>query len=145
MSGALRRLLIDRGGLVALIAFAAYVWIAPPHIVDGDNAELATLGAVGGVAHPTGYPAYLLWLRATSWLPGATPAHTAAIATAILAAVQLVVLHAACRAWGARPIAASAAVAIYASGPVVMRYSSEAEVFALNQLVVATVVYLAAR
>ncbi|TMQ03718.1 MAG: DUF2723 domain-containing protein [Deltaproteobacteria bacterium] len=144
MAGALRRFLFERGGLVALVAFAAYVWIAPPHIVDGDNAEMATLGMIGGVAHPTGYPAYLLWLRATSWLPGSTPAHTAAIATAILAAVQLVVLHAACRAWGARPIAASAAVAIYAAGPVVMRYSSEAEVFALNQLVVAAIVYLAA-
>src|ERR1043165_3653904 len=94
-----RTLLLDRGGLIAVAALAAYLWIAPPWIVDGDNAELATLGAVGGGAHPTGYPAYLLWLRLTSWLPGATPAHTAAIATAILAAIQLLVLHAACRAW----------------------------------------------
>lgn len=142
---ALRQFLVERGGFIALVAFAAYAWLAPAHIVDGDNAEFATLGVAGGVAHPTGYPAYLLWLRATSWLPGVTPAHTAAIATAILAAIQLVVLHAACRAWGARPQGASFAVAIYAAGPVVMRYSSEAEVFALNQLVVATVVYLAAR
>jgi hypothetical protein len=142
---ALRRFLVDRGGLIALAALVVYVWIAPAHIVDGDNAEMATLGAVGGVAHPTGYPAYLLWLRAMSWLPGTTPAHTAAIATAILAAVQLLVLHAACRAWGARSMAATFAVAIYAASPVAMRYSSEAEVFALNQLVVATVLYLAAR
>jgi hypothetical protein len=142
---ALRRFLLDRGGLIAVIALAAYVWIAPTCIVDGDNAELATLGWAGGVAHPTGYPAYLLWLRATSWLPGSTPAHTAAIATAILAAIQLLVLHAACRAWGARPTAATFAVAIYAAGPLAMRYSSEAEVFALNQLVVATILYLAAR
>src|SRR5215468_2673741 len=140
-----RVLLIDRGGLIALVALVGYVWLAPPWFVDGDNAELAVLGTVGGVAHPTGYPAYLLWLRAMAWLPGTTPAHTTAIATAILAAIQLVVLHAACRAWGARPIAATAAVAIYASGPVVMRYSSEAEVFAMNQLVVAIVVTLAAR
>jgi hypothetical protein len=139
-----RVLLVDRGGLIALAALIAYVWLAPAWIVDGDNAEFATLGAAGGGAHPTGYPAYLLWLRATSWLPGATAAHTAAIATAILAAIQLVVLHAACRAWGARPTAATLAVAIYAAGPVVMRYSSQAEVFALNQLVVATVLYLAA-
>ncbi|HMG19839.1 MAG TPA: DUF2723 domain-containing protein [Kofleriaceae bacterium] len=142
---ALRRLLLDRGGLVVAVAFAAYAWLAPAHIVDGDNAELAALGAVGGGAHPTGYPAYLLWLRLTAWLPGSTPAHTAAVATAILAALQLAVLHAACRAWGARASAATLAVAIYAAGPVVIRYSSEAEVFALNQLVVATVLYLAAR
>jgi hypothetical protein len=142
---ALRRFVIDRGGLVALAALIAYLWIAPSHIVDGDNAEFSTISVAGGVAHPTGYPAYLLWLRATSWLPGSTPAHTAAIATAILAAIQLLVLHAACRAWGARAIASTFAVAIYASGPVAMRYSSEAEVFLLNQLVVAAVLYLAAR
>ncbi|HEX8107213.1 MAG TPA: DUF2723 domain-containing protein, partial [Kofleriaceae bacterium] len=87
-----RVLLIDRGGLIALAALVGYVWLAPTYIVDGDNAEFATLGTVGGVAHPTGYPAYLLWLRATAWLPGAAPAHTAAIATAILAAIQLAVL-----------------------------------------------------
>lgn len=145
MRDALRRWLIDRGGLVAVAAFAIYIWISPTVIVDGDNAEMCVLGSAGGVAHPTGYPAYLLWLRATAWLPGATPAHTAAIATAILAAIQLLVLHAACRAWGARATAASFAVAIYASGPVTMRYSSEAEVFAMNQLVVATVLLLAAR
>jgi len=144
LAGALPRFLLDRGGLIALVALAAYVWIAPAHIVDGDNAELATIGVAGGVAHPTGYPAYVLWLRALSWLPGSTPAHTTGIATAILAAIQLVVLHAACRAWGARAIAATFAVAIYAAGPVAMRYSTEAEVFALNQLVVAAVIYLSA-
>ncbi|HMG57549.1 MAG TPA: DUF2723 domain-containing protein, partial [Kofleriaceae bacterium] len=141
----LRTLLIDRGGLVAVVALVAYCAIAPTWIVDGDGAEFATLGTAGGAAHPTGYPAYLIWLRATAWLPGATPAHTAAIATAILAAIQLVVLHAACRAWGARPTAATFAVALYAAGPVAMRYGSQAEVFALNQLVVAAVLYLAAR
>ena len=142
---ALRRFLVDRGGLIALAALVAYVWIAPPYIVDGDNAEFVTVGTMGGVAHPTGYPAYLLWLRATAWLPGSSPAQTTAIATAILAAIQLLVLHAACRAWGARAIAATFAVAIYAAGPVVMRYSSEAEAFLLNQLVVAAVLWLAAR
>jgi transmembrane protein TMEM260 (protein O-mannosyltransferase) len=140
-----RTLLVERGGLIALAALITYVWLAPTYIVDGDGAEFATLGTVGGVAHPTGYPAYLLWLRAMSWLPGVSPAHTTAIATAILAGIQLVVLHAACRAWGARATAATFAVAIYAAGPVAMRYSSQAEVFALNQLVVATVLYVAAR
>ena len=140
-----RTLLIDRGGLIAVVALIGYAWLAPPHIVDGDGAEFATLGTAGGVAHPTGYPAYLLWLRATAWLPGASPAHTTAIATAILGAIQLVVLHAACRAWGARPTAATFTVALYAAGPLVLRYNSEAEAFALNQLVVTTVIYLAAR
>lgn len=137
--------MFERGGLIALVALVAYVWIAPTTVVGGDNAEFATLGTLGGVAHPSGYPLYLLWLRATTWLPAASPAHATAIATCILAALQILVLHAACRAWGARPFAATIAVAIYAAGPVVLQIHTEAEVFALNSLIVSVVLWLAAR
>jgi hypothetical protein len=146
--GGLRRSLasdsIERGWLVGLCALVVYIALASPHLVDGDNAEFATLGAIGGRAHPSGYPLYVLWLRAWAWLPGATPAHTAAIATAILGALTLGVLHAACRAWGARPLAATIAVAIFGAAPVVLRFHCEAEVFAMNGLVAALVVWLAA-
>jgi len=94
---------LDRSWLVGLCALVVYVALAPPHVVAADNAEFATLGALGGAAHPSGYPLYVLWLRAWSWLPGTSPAHTAAIATAILGALSIAVLHAACRAWGAPP------------------------------------------
>jgi hypothetical protein len=134
----------ERGWPLALCALIAYVALASPRIVDGDSAELATLGALGGRAHPSGYPLYVLWLRLWSWLPVATPAHAAAIATAVLAALALVALHAACRAWGARPLAATIAVAVFGAAPVVQRYACEAEVFALNDLAVALVLWLAA-
>ncbi|MGE0872505.1 MAG: DUF2723 domain-containing protein [Kofleriaceae bacterium] len=126
-----------------MICFAVGAWLAPSHLVDGDNAEFATLGAVGGVAHPSGYPLYVLWLRALSWLPG-TPAHASAVATALLGTIAVLVLHAACRAWGARASAATITVAMFAAAPVVLRIHSEAEVFALNGLVVAAVLWLAA-
>ena len=135
---------LDRGGLITLVVFALYVWVAPTTIVYGDNAEFSGLGAVGGVAHPSGYPLYVLWLRAWSWLPGSSPAHTAALATAILTAIQVFALHAACRAWGARPLAATLAVGLFAAGPIVLRIQSEAEVFALNNLIASLVLWLAA-
>ncbi len=138
------RVAFDRGVALGLLVLAAYTWLAPTHIVDGDNAELSTLGALGGVPHPTGYPLYMLWLRAMQWLPGANAAHTAALATAILGATSIVVLHAACRAWGARPVAATFACAIFAAAPTVAAISSEAEVFALNNLMVALILWLAA-
>jgi len=139
----LGRFLVDRGGWLALATLVLYAWIAPPHIVTGDGAEFSTLGTTGGIAHPSGYPAYLMWLRAWSWLP-VSPAHSAALATAVLGALVVLVLHAACRAWGARPVAASLAVALFASGPVVLRVSTSAEVFAPNNLVAALVLWLAA-
>lgn len=140
----LRVFALDRGGLLALATAILYMWLAPPHIVDGDNAEFATVGTIGGTAHPSGYPLYLLWLRAMQWLPGTTPAHTTALATALIGAASILVLHAACRAWGARPLAATIAVAIFAGAPVAMRTGSRAEVFALNDLMVASVLWLAA-
>ncbi|MBC7974354.1 MAG: DUF2723 domain-containing protein, partial [Myxococcales bacterium] len=89
--------LVERGWLVGVCALIAYVAVASPFIVDGDGAEFATLGAIGGRAHPSGYPLYVLWLRAWSWLPG-TPAHATAVATIQLAVAAIAVLHAACRA-----------------------------------------------
>jgi hypothetical protein len=134
---------MERGGLISLAILALYLWLAPGHIVDGDNAEFATLGSVGGVSHPSGYPLYLLWLRATSWL-AADPAHAAALATAILGGIHAFALHAACRAWGARPSAASVAVAMFATVPITLRMYTEAEVFALNGLIVSLILLLSA-
>jgi len=123
----------DRGGALAIAVLALYVAVAPDHIVDGDNAEFASLSTTGGAAHPSGYPAFVLFLRAMRWLPVASGAHQANVATAIVGAAAVLVLHAAARAWGARPIAASLACAVFASGPVVLRVHTEAEVFARLQ------------
>lgn len=125
-----------------MAVLAVYTWIAPSHFVDGESSHFALLGALGGAAHPSGYPSYVLWLRAWSWLPG-SPAHAAGIATAILGAAQMAVLHAACRTWGVRAAAASFAVAVFAAAPLVIGMYSEAEVFALNGLVCAAVLWLA--
>jgi hypothetical protein len=135
---------LERGGALGLAMFACYAAIAPAHVVDGDNAEFSAIAAVGGAAHPPGYPSYILWLRAMAWLPAASPAHAAGIATALLAAIAVVVMHAACRAWGARPVAATVATAVFAAAPVALRYHSQAEAFAFNSLVVAFVLWLSA-
>lgn len=133
----------ERGFALGLVVLVTYLWLAPAHIVAADNAEFATLGEVGGRAHPSGYPLYVLILRATSWIP-ASAAHRASLVTALLGAVAVIVLHAACRAWGARASAAGLAVAVFAAAPIVLRVHTEADVFALNSLVAALVLWLAA-
>ncbi len=121
-----------------------YALVAPAWIVEGDNAELASLGALGGVAHPTGYPLYVLWLRAWSWLPAHSPAHAAALATCLLTAIEAVLVQQAARAWGAKPAAATLVAALVVASPVVLRVQSQAEVFALNGVVAAAILWLAA-
>jgi hypothetical protein len=133
----------ERGGLVSFAILVVYLLLAPSFITDGDNAEFSTLSFTGGVGHPPGYPAYVLYLRAFSWLPG-SGAHAASLATAMLGAATAFVLHQACTSWGARPGAASIAVAIVSASPVVIRLHTAAEVFAMNDLVVALVIWLAA-
>lgn len=135
--------LFERGGLLALATLALYLWVAPAHIMNGDNADFAATGTVGGAAHPSGYPLYLMWLRLWSVLPVA-PAHATAIATVILGAAAVLALHAACRVWGARPLAATFAVGLFATAPIVLRIHTEADVFPLNCLISATIVWLAA-
>ncbi|MBV8758341.1 MAG: DUF2723 domain-containing protein [Deltaproteobacteria bacterium] len=129
--------------VLGLATLLLYALIAPSTIVEGDNAELASLGALGGAAHPTGYPLYVLWLRTWSWLPG-TPAHAAALATGLLTAIEAVLLVQAAKAWGARPLAGAIAAALVVTSPVVLRVQSQAEVFALNGCVAAAVLWLAA-
>ncbi|MCX5748038.1 MAG: DUF2723 domain-containing protein [Proteobacteria bacterium] len=133
----------SRVGLTIAVAIL-YVATSSPYIVDGDNAEFAALAGRSGAAHPPGYPLYLLWLRATAWIPGSSIAHTSAIGTAVLGVLGVWVLHRACRAWGASPLAATLAAGMYATAPIVMGTSTSAEVFALNQLVVATILWLVA-
>lgn len=140
----LRSLMFERGTLLGIAALVVYMVLAPSHIVDGDNAEFATLSTLGGTAHPSGYPLYLLWLHATEWIPGANPAHTANLATAILGAAMVWSLFQACRAWGASALGATIASAAIGGAPIVLRITTTAEVFALNCLIVALVLWFAA-
>jgi len=48
------------GATVALGAFAVYAWLIPSASGMGDASELTLVLATGGVAHPTGYPLYVL-------------------------------------------------------------------------------------
>jgi hypothetical protein len=127
----------------AVVLAAVYFVCATPWVLGGDDGEFATLFAEGGMAHPPGYAAYTVWLRLWSWLPG-TPAHGAALATALLAVAAAVVLYRAARAWGASAGASLCAVGVYALSPLALRYATQSEVFAGHALLCASVVRLAA-
>lgn len=129
----------------SLAALAAlYLGTLCPTLLGGDNPEFATLFAVGGVAHPSGYPAYVLWLRALSPLPFPTPAYGAAFATALHALGAAAMLYHAARWWGATAWGALLAAALYATAPLSWDLATHAEVFSLNALVAAAILGLSA-
>lgn len=116
---------------VALVT-AVYLATCAHAVLGGDNGEFATLFAEGGVAHPSGYPLYTVWLRLWSWLPASSPAHGAALATALLGGCAAAALVFATRAWGASRLGALFALGTWAFASLPWRLSTHAEVFSLN-------------
>lgn len=130
---------------VCLIALAVlYLSSTSPWVLGGDTPEFATLFADGGVAHPSGYPAYTLWLRAFSAMPAVTPAQGAAVATALHAVLAAGLLYLAARWWRGSGWSALLAVILYATAPLTWHLATQAEVFSLNIAVAAAVVAVAA-
>lgn len=132
------------GWLVVVIAALVYGLTASRNILGGDNPEFVVVAAGGGVAHPPGFPLYVLYLRAMMWLPTGSAAHTTALATSLLGVACLAVLYRAARLWGASRSGAGAAVGIYAFSALAWQLSTQAEVFALNALIAAIILLLAA-
>lgn len=127
-----------------VVVSASYVLTLASALLGGDNAEFVALSQRWGVAHPSGYPTYVLYLRLLSWLPGATPAMTAALATTLLGLCTLYALYHACVAWQASPFAALAASVLFAWSPRSWIAATHAEVFAMNALFAALLLWLCA-
>ncbi|MCB9506883.1 MAG: DUF2723 domain-containing protein [Myxococcales bacterium] len=127
------------------ITAVTYVSTAARYVLGGDNGEFVSIAMQGGVPHPSGYPAMALYLRAMSWLPGVSPAHTAALATCLLGVAAVAALYGACRAWGASRPSSAVVVTLLATTSLMWKLSSHAEVFALNAAVGAAIVGAAGR
>lgn len=121
-----------------------YLLTSTPYLVGGDNAEFVLLAAQGGRAHPPGYPLYVLYLQAMSWIPALNPAHASSLATALIGASAAGVVYRAASAWGASGAASLFAALILALSPQFWFVSTHAEVFALNHLLGALLIWLTA-
>jgi hypothetical protein len=131
-------------GAVVLAATTAYVLTAARYVLGGDNGEFATLSFTGGVAHPPGYPLYVMYLRALSWAPASSPAHNASLSTAVLGVLAVALMQRAAMAWGASAFAAALVSAVYAFAPITWQLATHAEAFALNALIALAILVLAA-
>ena len=126
-----------------LIGFVVYVRTLLPGMAFGDWGEMQTVPHVLGVAHPTGYPTYIV----LSWLAHLAPigsvAFRANLLSAVLVAGTLAVMVALLLRLGCRPlIAAAAALALGAIGTV-WTAATVAEVNPLHLLFVALLLHRA--
>lgn len=140
MTPSVRRALL---GATVVVPTVAYLATASQRVLGGDDGELATLAVTGGAAHPPGYPLFTAYVHAMRWLPSTTPAHAASLANALLGCAAAALLVRACLAWGAGPAATAITVTVWALSPTTWSLASQAEVFTLNALFAAAILWLA--
>ena len=131
---------------IALAALVAYVPRTYRTItVMGDSAELITAAAVGGVPHPPGYPLYTLLAHVMTWLPGFELPFRVHLSSAFLHAVTAGVVGAIIEHVTGSLAAALVGAAMLAFGRVFFLGSLYAEVFPLNDLFFACLLWFAIR
>lgn len=132
----------------ALVALALYVFTAAPDLTLVDSGELALAAATGGVAHPPGFPLFLLVGRLFSALPFATPARwlnlmsaffvAGACGAVLLSVERMLSLLPAGDSGPRRRIAAACVAAVaFGTGWNPWVWSAVTEVYALNLFLVA--------
>jgi hypothetical protein len=128
---------------VAAVAFAVYVRTLLPGMAFGDWGEMQTVPNVLGIAHPTGYPTYII----VSWLAQLVPvgsiAFRANLLSAVLVAGALGVTVSILLRLGIRPIIAIAAALALGAVRTVWSAATVAEVNPLHLLFVALLVHRA--
>ncbi|MCX7670473.1 MAG: DUF2723 domain-containing protein, partial [Anaerolineae bacterium] len=138
-------------GLLALLSFALYLRTLAPGLLGGDSGEFQFAAWLGGFAHPTGYPLYLLmgWLW-THIVPLGDPAWRMNLLSAIWGAATAGMFYLLAGQIGmlagrpgpfVRP-AAFCAAALFAVTPTFWSQAVIAEVYTLNAaLLVACLLY----
>ncbi len=139
-------------GILAISLMTIYLFSMAPGLTwanDGaDGGDLITAAATGGIAHPTGYPVYLLLARLFQQLPvgslafrtnlmSAFAAVFAALLVYVLVTRSLSLTNAQCY-W----LAGLASGFAFGLAPLIWSQAVITEVYALNALFVALILYL---
>lgn len=136
--------------LLFALALAGYLRMAAPDVLAGDPGEFQFAAWRWGLAHPTGYPLYLiaggLWQRLLA-LFGVSPAAALNVFSSVTGAAAVAVCYLVARRWLAAPpatrLAAGFAAVLLATNPTFWSQSLIAEVYALHALLALLVLYAA--
>ena len=121
----------------ALGAMAVYLLTLAPTITGEDSGEFVTAARVLGVAHPPGYPLYLMIAHAFTWIPFGTVAWRVNLASAVFGAGTVCVLALLVILFTRNRAAALAAALLFAFSREFWEQSVIAEVYTLTAFLVA--------
>lgn len=128
---------------VALISFAVYVKTLLPGVAFGDWGEMATVPHVLGVAHPTGYPTYILMAWLAELVPLGSVAFRANLLSALYVTVTLATLSLISLRLGVRPVLAIAGALAMGVVGTVWAAATVSEVNPLHLMFVALIIHRA--
>lgn len=128
---------------IGLVALLVYLRTLLPGIAFGDWGEMQTVPHTLGVAHPTGYPTYVVLGWFAQLVPLGSVAFRANLLSAVLVSGALATVVAILLRLGVRPILAAAAALALGAVPTVWAAATVAEVNPLHLLFVALLLHRA--
>jgi hypothetical protein len=132
--------------LVGGAALTAYLLTLQPTVGRADTFEFQVTAPVLGIAHPTGYPLYLVLGKLFSLLPVGSVAVRVNLLSAVAAAVAVALQYEIMRhSLRADPVAAALAALAFGLSPVFWSQAVMAEVYALHNAFVAAILGAALR
>jgi Protein of unknown function (DUF2723) len=131
--------------LVGVAIFLVYLYTMAPTIIGGDTGELVSVACSGGVAHPPGYPLFTLLATLFTYVPGGPIAWRINLLSAVCDSLAAVIILKTVKRWSGNLWAGVLAAGLFAFAPVIWANAVAAEVFALNNLLIALMLYLAVR
>ena len=131
---------------LGLVGFLSYFRTLAPSVLSGDSGEFQFAAPLLGVAHPTGYPLYLLLGRLfIGLIPLGDPAFRMNLLSAVFAAIAVSMTYLLARQLTPHRTVAALAALILAFSLTFWSQAVEAEVYALNSLFVAVTLLLLLR
>jgi hypothetical protein len=140
----------ERGGWDLSIAVGApllvlYAFTATRTVQGGDAGEFVLLAGSVGVAHPPGYPLYVLLSRLFALLPVGPLPFRVALLSAVAGVGSALVLALVLQRLTGRRLAAAAAGLAFGMAPVAWKLAGVPEVFTVNTLLVGAVIWVVVR
>jgi hypothetical protein len=138
-------LLLAGLGVFALVLVLYLETLAPtvlylqdPELLDAVMLQMQV--SVLGIAHPTGYPTYLMLTHLFTYLPFGDPAYRVNLGSAFYAALAVLAVYAAGLLLGRRIVAAATGALVFGLGTALWSQAVIAEVYTLNALLVSVTI-----
>ena len=135
------------GAVVGLCAFLLYLSTLAPGALYYDRPSLLdpvmlqTQAYSLGITHPTGYPTWVMVTHLFTQLPFGSPAYWANLASAVWATAAVILVYLICLRLVGRVVPAVAAAIAFGVGQTFWEQAVIAEVYTMNALFVAAVIY----